>query len=304
MSKRKAIIWPAVCILCFAALVTALGCAPKTTTAGDATSDATSSDSASATTAGGNTTVEKYASAYPLEYNSLMVTWTNANGKLIGHSLFRDICEAPLMRDMNGDVLANADGTYAIAGFHYDAVSGQYVIDELTAAQLDEYGLYQGCVACKSSKFNDLYSSEGAAAFTAVYDADAREVVNGDYFDCALCHTGTPSANSLSANAMYWNALGAGLTENLDTKDQVCAQCHTHMITVDPSPPKRTFRKTARIATAMISTALCRPVWKMAPTSTPTPTRVSCRVFSRTQILRCIWEQRCSKWALPASIAI
>ena len=38
----------------------------------------------------------------------------------------------------------------------------------------------------------ELYAEQGAAAFTSPYNASARAIVGGDYFDCAMCHEGDP----------------------------------------------------------------------------------------------------------------
>lgn len=222
-THKNRIICVAIVATALAAVLIVAGCAPKS-----AAEKSTSASAASTASAAADTASAQYASTFPLEYNSLHATWTDAEGRTIGHTVenLRDICEAPLMRDMNGDVLSNDDGTNSIAGFHYDATTKQYVIDQLTDKQLEEYGLYSGCVACKSSKFKEIYQAKGAAAFTTVYNEEAKSIINDDYFDCGLCHEGTPSASTVKANSMYWNALGEGLMEKIPAGDAVCAQCH------------------------------------------------------------------------------
>ncbi len=222
MGKKKA---------CAAGIVAAVVCAIAIWSCAPATSneDASSqSGSASGQTASGTTETAAYAELFPLQYNSLYQTRVNAKGITIGHNvdLLRDICEAPLLRDQNGDVLVDENGNSLIMAYEYNAEIGQYVLSSLDEVQLDELGLYSGCVACKSSKFNALYDEMGAMAYGSVYNDEARAVVNSEYYDCAMCHTGTPSASTLSANLVYFQALGEGLTENLDTHNAICAQCH------------------------------------------------------------------------------
>lgn len=168
------------------------------------------------------------ADAYPLEYAGTQQTRTNSNGITVGHDVatLRDICEAPVPRDENGSVIANEDGTYSINSYKYDEESGQYVIEPLSDDQLAANGLFSGCVSCKSSHFNELYEQQGASAFTAVYDADNRAVIADDYWDCEMCHDGTPSADNVGAQMVYFTKLGEGLIEDLPAGDAVCAQCH------------------------------------------------------------------------------
>lgn len=198
----------------------ALGCASddavKVTYADDAAEEARAA------------TMAEMAEQFPLEFNSSQQTRVNAKGVTIGHSvgILRDICEAPVARDVNGDIDWNDDGTMSLFAFEYDEELGRYVIPDLTDEQLQAVNLKVGCLACKTSKFNDLFEIMGPEAYGAVYNADARAVVGDEYWDCAQCHDGTPSAENLSANMVYFSALGKGLADQLEPKMAVCAQCH------------------------------------------------------------------------------
>ena len=198
----------------------------QTTTAADEGSEAAAETADAGDAAEGS--MASYAEMFPLEYESSQMTRENAKGIEIGHTIgnLRDICERPVMRDVNGDIEWNEDGTMSVFTSEYDEETGQYIVPELTDEQLAELNLKSGCVACKSSKFNDIYAAQGAAAYGNVYNAEAREIVGGEYWDCAMCHEGTPSAESLSPQLVYFQALGEGLAEDLDPKMAVCAQCH------------------------------------------------------------------------------
>lgn len=173
-------------------------------------------------------TMASYAEQFPLEYESSQMERVNAKGVTIGHSigLLRDICEAPVARDVNGDIDWNEDGTMRLFEFEYDEELGRYVIPPLTDEQLEAVNLKVGCLSCKTSRFNDLYEQMGPQAYGAVYNGDAQAVVDDEYWDCAQCHTGTPSADNVSANLVYFQALGEGLADQLDANIAVCAQCH------------------------------------------------------------------------------
>lgn len=168
------------------------------------------------------------ATQFPLEYNSSQETRVNAKGFTIGHSIhnLRDICERPVARDMNGDIEWNENGTMSVYACEYDEELGRYVVPDMTDEQLTEANLKTGCLSCKTSKFNDVYEQQGPEAYGHVYDAEARAIVSDEYWDCVMCHTGTPSAESVSPNLVYFQALGEGLADQIDPKLAVCAQCH------------------------------------------------------------------------------
>ncbi len=173
-------------------------------------------------------TTRDYAEAYPLQYAGLQQARVNSNGVTVGHSAERvgDTCEAPTIRDRNGDPVPDENGNVQMIPESYDAASGTYDIDLLDDEVLVDMNLMSGCVSCKSTRFEKLYDEQGAAAFTSPYNASARAIVDGDYFDCAMCHEGDPGKASMRPGLMYFQVLGAGLADRLDERNAVCAQCH------------------------------------------------------------------------------
>ena len=170
----------------------------------------------------------RYAAAYPSQCETIVKTRVNAKGITIGHTVenLHEMCEAPTVRDLNGDPVYDEDGNTIPIEEAYDAKTDSYDIDLVSDAQLIEMNLRSGCVSCKTSRFNEIYAQQGAAAFGSPYNAEARAIVGDDYFDCALCHTGEPSADNVEPTLMYFPALGAGLADHLDERNGVCAQCH------------------------------------------------------------------------------
>ena len=170
----------------------------------------------------------RYAATYPLQCESIVKTRVNAKGITIGHTVenLREICEAPIERDANGDPVYDRDGNPIPIEAAYNAETGEYDINLLSDEELVDMNLRSGCISCKTSRFNELYAQQGAAAFGSPYNAEARAIVNNDYFDCALCHTGEPSSDDVQPTLMYFPALGAGLADHLDERNGVCAQCH------------------------------------------------------------------------------
>ncbi len=170
----------------------------------------------------------RYAATFPLQCETIAQTRVNAKGITIGHTVenLHEICEAPVVRDANGDPVYDKHGETIPIEAAYNAKTGVYDINLLSDQQLLDMNLKSGCVSCKTSHFNELYAQQGAAAFGSPYNAEARGVVNDDYFDCALCHTGEPSSDNVQPTLMYFPALGAGLADHLDERNGVCAQCH------------------------------------------------------------------------------
>lgn len=168
------------------------------------------------------------AAEYPRHYETLHQTRVNAKGIVVGHAAehLREICEAPTVRDQNGSPVLDGQGNVQMVEAAYNPATDSYDINLLTDEQLAEMNLKSGCVACKTTHFNDIYAQQGAAAFGNVYNAEARAIVDGDYFDCAMCHEGDPGTGELEPHLMFFPALGAGLSDHLDPRNGVCAQCH------------------------------------------------------------------------------
>ena len=211
--KKRAATASAVCIATLAGCVALFSCAPV---------------SASSENSEGSSYAE-LIEQFPLEYQSSQQERIADNGYSMSHSVssFRDICEAPVVRDNNGADVVTEDGFNLIFGYEYNEETGEYTMPQLSDEQLKDLGLYQGCLSCKTSKFNDLFEKLGPEAFGSLYNADARDVVADEYWDCASCHNGTPSADTLSANIVYWQNLKDDSTSKWgDVRNEVCLQCH------------------------------------------------------------------------------
>ena len=220
LRSRKALVaGVALVLLLGPAIIT--GCAPGA-------SDAASQQAAPADSIGEGAQDDGYAQAYPLQCESIQQTRVNAKGITIGHTVenLREICEAPTVRDAEGDPIYDEDGNVQYIEAAYDEDTGSYSIELLSDEQLDEMNLKSGCVSCKTSRFNEIYARQGAAAFGSPYNAQARAIVDDGYFDCAMCHDGDPGKKDLQPSLMYFQALGAGLADHLDERNGVCAQCH------------------------------------------------------------------------------
>ncbi|MDO4399384.1 MAG: ammonia-forming cytochrome c nitrite reductase subunit c552 [Coriobacteriia bacterium] len=170
----------------------------------------------------------QYSAQFPLQCETIQQTRVNAKGILIGHTVenLQEICEAPTVRDQNGDPVYDKDGNVQYLEAAYYPETDHYDIDKLSDAQLEEMNLKSGCVSCKTTRFNDIYAQQGAAAFGNVYNAEARAIVDNDYFDCTMCHDGEPSAKNLAPQLMFFPAIGGDFVARLDPKNAVCGQCH------------------------------------------------------------------------------
>lgn len=189
-------------------------------------SSASPSETPAATEA--QTSSARYAATFPLQCETIEKTRVNAKGITIGHTVenLREICEAPTVRDRNGDPVYDENGNTIPIETAYNADTDSYDINLVSDEQLVEMNLRSGCVSCKTSRFNEIYAQQGATAFGNPYNAEARRIVNDDYFDCALCHVGEPSLDNVQPTLMYFPALGAGLADHLDERNGVCGQCH------------------------------------------------------------------------------
>ena len=215
MKRGKTIVlWAAAAAMTVGALG-ALGCAQPS-------GEGASAVDASAEAQAG--TVEYWAQKYPDQYNSIFTNKTR-DGVTHGHDALVSICEAPVVRVPvgSGAFLQDDEGHFLIDGFTYDAESGIYIIS--TTGNPADNGIYQSCVACKSSRFNELYAQNPLGAFTEGYTAEAAAVVDKQYWDCAMCHSDEPG-QSLGANGVYFTAMLGDRGQDISAGDAACGQCH------------------------------------------------------------------------------
>lgn len=82
------------------------------------------------------------------------------------------------------------------------------------------------CLACKTTKFNDMVAQDGWMAQLERYDLDSLSET--DMWDCMMCHADiNDPAASLGARGAGFQRVGGSLLEGLDPKEVLCAQCHT-----------------------------------------------------------------------------
>ena len=213
--SRRSLLAVGITLAMLAGTAAAIGCSPASPSEAPPAPEAQTSD-------------VRYATAYPLQCETIAKTRVNAKGITIGHTVenLREMCEAPTVRDLNGDPVFDEDGNTIPLEEAYDAKTDSYDINLVSDELLVEMNLRSGCVSCKTSRFNEIYAQQGAAAFGSPYNAEARGIVGDDYFDCALCHAGEPASDNVQPTLMYFPALGAGLADHLDERNGVCAQCH------------------------------------------------------------------------------
>ena len=193
MEKKKLVASAAVCasVLAVAFLV---GCASQQP-AGSSEGDA-------------DPTYQELIEMYPNEYNSAMTHKSDEEGEDNSHAGFQALMETPAVRDVSGAIVEVVDS------------------DDPRKTDVD-----LKCVACKSSKFVDLYQENGLAAFTSmIIDGELVEYMDGQYWDCYSCHTLSNGEWIVQANAAYANKnvfpKVASFFDTLNPEEAVCGQCH------------------------------------------------------------------------------
>lgn len=176
-------------------------------------------------------TSAEWGEAYPLQYASAKASVNERDGVNHGHYGITERIFAPLARESTGATSTNLaktdDGYYMISGFHYDADSGQWVIDEgeLSMA-VQETRVRQGCFDCKSSVFGDYYESEGAEAYAKTLDEEFVSQTIDEVWDCGLCHSDPSNPSEYDSVGILFERLSGGVQESFDEGDRVCGQCH------------------------------------------------------------------------------
>lgn len=153
-------------------------------------------------------TYQELIEMYPNEYNSAMTHKSDELGVDNSHAGFQELMETPAVRDVSGAILE--------------------VVDEDDPRKTD---VDLKCVACKSSKFVDLYEQNGVSAFTSmIVDDETMGVLDGQYWDCYSCHSWNDGKWDVGPNAAYADAeIFPNVAEflgSLNPKEAVCGQCH------------------------------------------------------------------------------
>ena len=222
----------AVVVLCAAVgIAGALGCA--------STSPLASGDTAS--TSVGDKTMEQWGEIYPLEFGSYAVTDIKSDGQYHSHYDLKQKMLAPAARFLrddgqlhtrlltDGEVGYNDGGNITVSGVHYDSETHQWIVDEGEFGDLSGTRERQGCYACKSSQFIDIYERDGAEIFGEKMNDEFVEEINGQVWDCGTCHAGDPGTTAPDAQLPMWTQLSRDAFDKLDPKERVCGQCHNSL---------------------------------------------------------------------------
>ncbi|MBS5450324.1 MAG: ammonia-forming cytochrome c nitrite reductase subunit c552 [Coriobacteriia bacterium] len=125
------------------------------------------------------------------------------------------------------DIFPDEVGSFMSGTSQAEDEDNGYVHSHATLAEHVEPMLPQptssmACIACKSTDFNALYAQEGKQAFAT----DATNYVgNGKYWDCGICHEGTPGG-TLHPNLAFYQLIGKTTLSQVSTEEAVCGQCH------------------------------------------------------------------------------
>lgn len=237
MRKQKLATAAATLAFCGAlGIATALaGCSPQASQA-ESESQATE-----ATDASGEKTMQEWGEMYPLQYNS----YATLNYKQVdfgaedGLSLYEDKTErphghfatlamevGPLARDSEGDLLFTDNARFGVDSLEYNSETGQWYVDDSNWVEvINDAGYTKGCYACRSSKFDEAYEQEGAKVFGEPVDQEFADLLNGQLWDCAICHEGTPG-DAPDATLTMFTQLSRDAFDSFDPEERACGQCH------------------------------------------------------------------------------
>jgi nitrite reductase (cytochrome c-552) len=209
-----------------------LGCSPRVVSGADG--QAASADGSADETK----TMNQWGEEYPLQYNSYATIKVNPeDGDKEGHYCMRTKELGPIARDERGyKPLRTEDENYNISWLTYDDVTGQWIVDESNYGVVLEAKAYKkGCFSCRSSKFQEIEAREGADIYNEPLDEEFLKEINGQAWDCAICHGDNPANPADSQLTYFNNAAGDHLDELLPT-ERVCGQCHTTMSHTSEDP--------------------------------------------------------------------
>ena len=178
----------------------------------------------------GKHTLDEWAELYPLQYDSYAELktkdWTTGYE---GHYSLALKLLAPVERSGNTIVL-DEDGNMAIEGLEYDSETSRWYVvgdqyDTLVARTSD----LKACYSCKSSNFENILAGSDQSMATETPDAEFLDTINGQIWDCYLCHTDDPTAGA-DANMTLFAEIMGDAYDDLSAEDRVCGQCHTHSV--------------------------------------------------------------------------
>lgn len=213
---------------------------------GCAGTDGSQGSGSTPTAATGEKTMQDWAEMYPLQYNSYatekykdvaaefyeedgLALYENKGNKLFrphGHYGTLALEMGPVARDDEGSLVFGNDANFNVSDLHYDSATGQWVVDDSTwLDDITAAGYTAGCYACRSSKFDVLYEKYGAEAYAMPMDQEVKETLNGQMWDCAVCHGDDPT-NAPDATLSMFTQLSRDTFNEIDPLDRACGQCH------------------------------------------------------------------------------
>lgn len=222
---KRTLLWGTAALMLSAVLC--IGCAAQGPTVGNQPSQG---EEGSGSESSAKLTLSEWAEAYPLQYDSFATLktkgWTDTYE---GHYSLGLKLLAPVSREGN-TVLLDENGDMAIGNLTYDYKTGQWVAGESKYSPLESrLGDVKGCYQCKTSNFNDLLAESGESMAAEPLDQEFLDAVDGQIWDCYLCHTGNPEDGYDSTITMFSSVMG-DVYDDLTPEDRVCGQCHNHVV--------------------------------------------------------------------------
>ena len=177
--------------------------------------------------------LSEWAEKYPLQYNSFATLktkeWTNAYE---GHYSLGLKLLAPIARDEKNvnNISFDEDGAMAVENLVYDDTIGKWIAGDSKYGPLESRLTdVKGCYQCKTSNFDDLLAGSGESMAAEPLDQEFLDAMNGQIWDCYLCHTETPEDGYDSTITMFSRVTGDTYND-LTPEDRVCGQCHNHVV--------------------------------------------------------------------------
>ncbi|MDR0501318.1 MAG: ammonia-forming cytochrome c nitrite reductase subunit c552 [Coriobacteriales bacterium] len=236
--KRQKFIVGGIVVLLFSALVAGyglMGCSPQSSSTPSqaasstgATTSSTSQESVSSTTK----TMQQWGLEFPLQYNSYATVKINPVDKdKEGHFSMKTKELAPILKDERGykPLKSGDEQYYTIDWLTYNDTTGEWIVDDSKVNVVAQAKAYtKGCFSCRSSKYQEIEAREGVDIYKQPLDAEYIAEINGQEWDCALCHANTPEDPADSQLVYFINGSGDAYDE-MDAGERVCGQCHSTM---------------------------------------------------------------------------